>query len=112
MVFLCNVTAMMVWLLSRVRLCDPVDCSLPASSVHGILQARILEWVAVPCRDLPNPGIKPTPICSVHRQRHQTTLSDGLSHSPVDGSLSDTQLPTSALGSGGNPKCSLPNPLL
>ena len=28
-------------------LCDPVDCSLPSSSVHGILQARILEWVAI-----------------------------------------------------------------
>ena len=27
--------------------CDPVDCSPPGSSVHGILQARILEWVAV-----------------------------------------------------------------
>ena len=27
-------------------LCDPVDCSLPSSSVHGIFQARILEWVA------------------------------------------------------------------
>ena len=26
---------------------DPVDCSLPGSSVHGILQARILEWVAI-----------------------------------------------------------------
>ena len=26
-------------------LCDPMDCSLPGSSVHGILQARILEWV-------------------------------------------------------------------
>ena len=26
-------------------LCDPVDCSLPGSSIHGILQARILEWV-------------------------------------------------------------------
>ena len=32
-------------------LCDPMDCSLPGSSVRGILQARILEWVAVPfCR--------------------------------------------------------------
>ena len=29
-----------------LTLCDPVDCSLPGSSVHGILQARILEWVA------------------------------------------------------------------
>ena len=29
-------------------LCDPIDRSLPGSSVHGILQARILEWVDVP----------------------------------------------------------------
>ena len=28
-------------------LCDPMDCSLPGSSVHGVLQARILEWVAI-----------------------------------------------------------------
>ena len=28
-------------------LCDPRDCSLPVSSVHGILQARVLEWVAI-----------------------------------------------------------------
>jgi len=33
--------------LSRVRLCDPVDCSSPTSFVHGILQASILEWVAI-----------------------------------------------------------------
>ena len=26
---------------------DPVDCSLPGSSIHGIFQARVLEWVAV-----------------------------------------------------------------
>ena len=29
-------------------LCDPLDCSPPGPSVHGILQARILEWVAIP----------------------------------------------------------------
>ena len=29
-------------------LCDPMDCSPPGCSVHGILQARILEWVAMP----------------------------------------------------------------
>ena len=29
-------------------LCDPMDCSLPGSSVHGFPQARILEWVAIP----------------------------------------------------------------
>ena len=33
--------------LSRVQLCDPMDCSLPGSSVHGILQAEILEWVSI-----------------------------------------------------------------
>ena len=33
--------------LSCPTLCDPMDCSLPGSSVHGILQARILEWVAI-----------------------------------------------------------------
>ena len=31
-----------------LTLCDPVDCSPPGSSVHGILQARILKWVAIP----------------------------------------------------------------
>ena len=34
--------------ISRVRLCNPLDCSLPGSSGHGILQARILEWVPFP----------------------------------------------------------------
>jgi len=32
---------------SRPALCNPVDCSPPGSSVHGILQARILEWFAI-----------------------------------------------------------------
>ena len=32
---------------SCLTFCDPMDCSLPGSSVHGIFQARILEWVAV-----------------------------------------------------------------
>ena len=41
-------------------LCNPIDYSTPGSSVHGLLQARILEWVAcLPPGDLPNPGIKP-----------------------------------------------------
>ena len=33
---------------SHVWLCNPMDCSSPGSSAHGILQARILEWVAIP----------------------------------------------------------------
>ena len=38
---------MHVCLLSASVVSDPVDCSLPGSSVHGILQARTLEWVAI-----------------------------------------------------------------
>ena len=33
---------------SCLTLCNPMDCNLPGSSVHRILQARILEWVAMP----------------------------------------------------------------
>ena len=41
-------------------LCVPMDCSLPDSSIHGILQVRILEWVAMSSPgDLPDPGIEP-----------------------------------------------------
>ena len=40
-----------------------MDCSPPCSSVHGILQARILEWVAP--GDLPNPGVKPESLMSL-----------------------------------------------
>ena len=36
------------WSVSRVWLCNPMDSGPPGSSVHGILQARILEWVAMP----------------------------------------------------------------
>ena len=41
-------------------LCDPIDCSEPGSSVYGILQARILEWVTISfSRILPHPGMEP-----------------------------------------------------
>ena len=40
--------------------CNPVACSPPGSSVHGISQARILGWVPIPSAgDLPDPGIEP-----------------------------------------------------
>ena len=50
--FLCGLlstisTSEPVKLLSRVRLCDPMDCSPPGFSIHGIFQARVLEWVAI-----------------------------------------------------------------
>ena len=41
-VYACSVTQLCP------TLCDPMDCCPPGSSVHGILQARILEWVAIP----------------------------------------------------------------
>ena len=45
---------------SSLTLFDPMDCSLPGSSVDGIFQARMLEWAAFPSPgDLPNPGIEP-----------------------------------------------------
>ena len=40
--------ACMLSYFSFVWLCDPMECSLPGSSVHRILQARLLEWVAMP----------------------------------------------------------------
>ena len=46
-------------------LCDPMHYSSPGSSVHGICQARILEWVAISfSRDLPVPGIELTSLAS------------------------------------------------
>ena len=54
---------------SCLALCNPMDCSPPSSSVHGILLARILKWVAISRgsfsgkihspEDLPDPGLKP-----------------------------------------------------
>ena len=56
-------------------LCNPMECSPPGSSVHGILQARILEWVAVPSStDLPNPRIEP---------RSPTLQADSLLSEPL-----------------------------
>ena len=65
-------------LQSRPIPCNPVDWSLPGSSVHGILQARILEWVAVSSSrgNLPNPGIKPaSPTSNLHWQSRSLTLA-------------------------------------
>ena len=47
-----------------LTLCDPTDWSPPGSSVHGILQARIMKFPCPPPRDLPNPGIEPAPLTS------------------------------------------------
>ena len=55
-------------LQSCLTLYHPVDCSPAASSVHGILQARILQWVALPSpEDLPDPGTEPVSVMSPAR---------------------------------------------
>ena len=55
-------------------LCDPMDCSPPGSSVHGILQARTLEWVAVPFIFLIQAS-NPRPLCLLHRQADSLPLA-------------------------------------
>ena len=54
-------------LQSCLTLCDPMDCSPPGSSVHGALQARILEWVAVPSSRGSSPARDQTCISYVFR---------------------------------------------
>ena len=52
-------------LQSCLTLCDPMDYSPPSSSIHGILQAKKLEWVAMPSsRESSDPGIEPASLKS------------------------------------------------
>ena len=56
-------------LQSYPTLCNPMDCSLPGSSVYGILQARILEWVAKPSSRRSSQSRDPTQVsCLRHQQ--------------------------------------------
>ena len=61
-----NTGALYVLLLQLcLTLCDPMDCSPSGASVHGILQARIVEWVVTPLPgDLPDPGMESTSLRS------------------------------------------------
>ena len=53
------------WVALGVSDCDPVDGSLPGSTVHGILQARILQWIGIPSSgDHPDPGLEPVSLAS------------------------------------------------
>jgi len=58
--------------------CDRTDCSQPGSSVHGILQARILEWVAIPfSRGYSDPRIEPwSPALQADSLPSEQTLGD------------------------------------
>ena len=74
------------WGCFRVRVClvaqscptlfDPMDCSSPSSSVHGILQARILEWAAISySRGSISPGMESTSPALLHWQADSSWLS-------------------------------------
>ena len=71
-----------------LTLCDPTDCSTPGSSVHVILQARILEWVEISfSRHLPHPGIEPaSPVSPALARGFSITEILG---KPVDDVLSE-----------------------
>ena len=49
---------------SCLTLCDPMECSLPGSSVHGIFQARILEWVAIKALKIKRQPVKWDKTCA------------------------------------------------
>ena len=61
---------------SCLPLCDPMDCSPPDSSVHGIFLARILGWVAMPSsRVFPTQGLNPGLLCLLHWQADSLPLT-------------------------------------
>ena len=51
---------------SRLTLSDPMDCSLPGSSIHDIFQARVLEWGAIAFSDRVGEGIGRLGLSCVH----------------------------------------------
>ena len=68
--------------LSRLSLCDSMNCSPPGSSVHGIFQARILEWVAISYSrgSFPTRNWEPTRNPSLQRLHHWQADSLPLLH--------------------------------
>ena len=63
-------------------LCDPMDCSLPGSSVHGIFQARVLEWGAIAFSNIH------TAAAATKSLQSYPTLCD-----PIDGSPPGAPIP-------------------
>ena len=59
---------------SSPTLCDPMDCSLPGSSVCGIFQARVLEWVAIAFSKLEADLIVKTQNCKTLQKITQETI--------------------------------------
>ena len=67
-VCLCVCIAFVYWLNHVHLFCDPMDCSPPGSSIHGISQARVLEWVSMPSsRGYSQPRDRPCVSCLAGR---------------------------------------------
>ena len=64
-------------------LSEPMDCSLPGSSIHGIFQARVLEWGAIAFSKL---------ICRVHHEKHWVGWKKHKLESRLPGEISITQI--------------------
>ena len=80
--------------LSYVRLCNPMDCSPPSSSVHGILQARILEWVAISfSRGSSQPRERIQVSCILGRHFNLWATREALFHHPLNFKKVSCQLP-------------------
>ena len=63
-------------LCMRIEYCNPMDYSSPGSSVHGILQARILEWVVMPLQGIfPTQGSNPHLLHLLHWQVGSSPLA-------------------------------------
>ena len=82
--------------------CGPMDCRPPGPSVHGILQARILEWVAMPSSRGSSWPRDQTLVCCIVGRRPAEQRERGISHiPPLSSSISSVQsLPSQFSGEG------------
>ena len=82
---------------SCLTLRDPMDCSLPSSSIHGSLQARVLEWAAIAFSELNKLGGLKQQKCSFsHFRRQKTKIKvSGRAALPCGGSKGDGFLASS-----------------
>ena len=83
---------------SCLTLCDPMDCSPPGSSVHGILQARMLEWVAISF----SRGSSPS-LCTALKEEEEQVQAEGEGvDAPLGPHMGEEQgAPQSSGGGGG-----------
>ena len=88
-------------------LCNLMDCNPPGNSVHGILQARTLEWLPFPALgDLPGPGIKPTsPVSPALAGRFFTTNTPGKPNKSTYQLVIDSHVIFTIIGNILNGKC-------